>query len=91
MIIDTFSLLVGRIIIGTVLLLGLSIAWYYIIRNFSQHYLEVKALSYAIGSNLKHVKKQGLSSKIDMRVGREWFITYKNKTYLWRCVEVKER
>lgn len=85
--IDIISLWVGRIVLGTILLLGISIAWYYIIRNLSNSHLEVKALSYAIGSNLKYVKKQGLSSKIDMRVGREWYINFKGKRYLWKCIE----
>lgn len=97
--IDTIALWVGYVIIGTILLLLLSIGWYYIWANFTNTSLEIKAFAYMIASKLKSYMKNNkeLSAKIDLRVGRKWWIYYKGKWYLWKCIKeelresVKER
>ena len=87
--IDIISLWIGRIMLGTILFLLFSVACYYIIGNFTERYIEVKAIAYALLSNLKNIKNKGLSSKANIRVGRKWYVTLKGKTYLWECTEEK--
>jgi len=82
---------IGLTFIISILILLISICWYFIIRNLSQGHVEIKALCYAIISNMKGYKlNKSLTSKIDMRVGRKWFIKYKNKWYEWECIKEED-
>ena len=89
---DVISLWVGRIIIFSLFVLFISFCWYKIVRYLSNGLIEVKAIGYAIGSNLKMVKNnKSLLSQITMKKGRQWYIKYKGKTYLWECVEEENK
>lgn len=89
--IETIALWLGYFGLITIGISIFAILWYYIIHHFYNTRIEIKAIAYALASNLKMVEQnKELKNQIDMRVGRQWYIKYDGKTYLWKCVEVKE-
>ena len=89
--IDTIAMYIGYVILGSVALAIIGFCWFYGISAILNSRIEVKAIAYAIASNRKDIKKAGQSEKIDWREGREWWVHYKKKSALWRCVKVEER
>lgn len=87
--IDTIALYTGYFIIISLTILILSIVWYYIILNISNGLIEVKAIVYAIASNMKKYKdNKSLISQISLEPNREWNIYFKGKVSTWRCIKV---
>ena len=90
--IDTIALWIGYIFLGSIVLFGLSFVWYYIIRNTFQMRIECKAIGYAIASNMRlYRKNKNITTQTTMSVGREWYIHYNGKNYLWKCIGVEDK
>ena len=92
--IDIIALWLGRIILGTILLFVFSLMWYFIIKHTYNRHIEIKALAFAIASNMKMYKKNKYEKVIKqtrMRVGTKWWVTYKGKNYLWECIGEVEK
>jgi len=89
MIIDVISLWIGRIFIWS-LMLGISFSILYgLFRQREMTKIYFRALCYDLLSNKFPKEKH----KVDIRVGRRWYVDYKDKYIEWeiKSIEPKTR
>lgn len=92
MILETIFLWTGWVLLMLIMMACVVGLLYWVSNKLFYQWITFKSLIYVVMSETRMYKKnKDLLNQIDFRLGRQWYITLKGKSYLWEIVKVEDK
>jgi len=92
MILETIFVWTGWVLLMLIMMAGIVGLLYWVSNKLFYQWITFKSLIYVVMSETRMYKKnKNLLNQIDFRLGRQWWINLKGKSYLWEIVKIEDK